>query len=74
MNWTTSRRVWMTSGLDSRDDLQKVLDELVDDAVTLLERRLVRVADELGASRERAPDCELIETSTHITFIMHVPG
>lgn len=50
------------------------MDELVDDAVTLLEGRLVRAADEPGAPGRRAFDDELIESSTHVTFIMHAPG
>lgn len=64
----------MTSGPDSRDGLQRALDDLVDDAVTLLERRFVYGADEQGAAEKRIDDDELIESSTHVTFIMHAPG
>ena len=64
----------MTSGPESRDNFQRVLDELVDDAVTLLEGHLARAAEVPGASEKQAYDDELIESSTHITFIMHVPG
>jgi len=64
----------MTSGPDSQDSFQRALDELVDDAVTLLEGRLVRATDELGASGRRAYDDELIESSTYVTFIVHAPG
>ena len=63
----------MTSGPDSRDGFQRALDDLVDDAVTLLEERLVRAPDERVAER-RTYNGELIESSTHITFIMHAPG
>ncbi len=64
----------MTSGLDSRDGFQRALDDLVDDAVTLLEGRFVHAAGEQGAAEKRTDDGELIESSTHVTFIMHAPG
>ena len=64
----------MTSGSDSRDNFQRVLDELVDDAVTLLEGRLIHASDEPGALGRRTCDDELIESSTHVTFIVHAPG
>ena len=50
------------------------MDDLVDDAVTLLEGRWVRVAEERGVAGKRTYENELIESSTHITFIMHAPG
>lgn len=71
---TTSKRVWMMSGSDSRDGFQRALDDLVDDAVTLLEGRMVHAVDEQGAAEKRIDDGELIESSTHVTFIMHAPG
>jgi HSP20 family molecular chaperone IbpA len=71
---TTSRRIWVTSGPDNRDGFQRALDDLVDDAVTLLEGRLVHVVDERAGAETRTYDDEMIESSTHITFIMHVPG
>ena len=64
----------MTSGPDSRDGFQRALDDLVDDAVTLLEGRLVHATEEQGAAGKRARDDELIESSTHVTLIMHAPG
>jgi HSP20 family molecular chaperone IbpA len=64
----------MMSGPDSRDGFQRALDGLVDDAVTLLERRLVHPVGGLGAPEERTRDNELIESSTQVTLIVHVPG
>jgi HSP20 family molecular chaperone IbpA len=64
----------MTSGPDSLDSFQRALDELVDDAVTLLEGRLVQAGGEPGAAEKPTCDCELIESSTLVTFIMHAPG
>jgi HSP20 family molecular chaperone IbpA len=64
----------MMSGPDSRDNFQRALDELVDDAVTLLEGRLAHATDEPGGLRRRAYDDELIESSTYVTFIVHAPG
>jgi HSP20 family molecular chaperone IbpA len=64
----------MTSGPDSRDGFQRALDDLVDDAVTLLERRLVDAADERRVVADRTFDDELIESSTRITLILHAPG
>lgn len=71
---TTSRRVWVMSGRDNRDGFQRALDDLVDDAVTLLEGRLVHSAYERETAERRTSDNELIESSTHIIFIMHAPG
>jgi len=62
------------SGPDSRDVFQKALDELVDDAVTLLEGRLTHGVGEPGALGRRTYDSELIESSTRVTFLMHAPG
>ena len=64
----------MTSGPDSRDGFQRALDDLVDDAVTLLEGRFAHAADKQGAAEKRTDDGELIESSTHVAFIMHAPG
>lgn len=64
----------MTSGPDSRDNFQRALDELVDDAVTLLEGRLAHATDEPGASGRQTYDDELIESSTYVTLIVHAPG
>ena len=68
------KRVWMTSGRDSWDGFQRALDDLVDDAVMLLEGRLAHAANEQGVAEKRTDDGELIESSTHVTFIMHAPG
>ena len=54
----------MMSGQSSRDGFQRLLDDIVDDAVTLLERR---------ASQEPL-DEELLESSTQYTVIVHFPG
>ena len=70
---TTSKRVLTMSGPDSRDGFQRALDDLVDDAVTLLEERIVHSADERVAEK-RSNNSELIESSTHFTLIMHAPG
>jgi len=64
----------MTNGPDSRDGFQRALDDLVDDAVTLLEGHLVHAADVQRAAGGRTYDSELIESSTHVMFIMHAPG
>ena len=64
----------MTSGPDNRDSFQTALDNLVDDAVTLLEGGRVHAADAEGAVGRHTCDSEMIESSTYITFIMHAPG
>jgi HSP20 family molecular chaperone IbpA len=64
----------MMSGPDSRDGFQRALDDLVDDAVTLLEGRLDHSVYEREVTGKRTYDDELIESSTQISFIMHVPG
>ena len=71
---TIWKRVLTMNGPDSRDGFQRALDDLVDDAVTLLEERMIHAADEQGAAEKRTDNGELIESSTHVTFIMHVPG
>ena len=64
----------MMSGPDSQDGFQRALDDLVDDAVTLLEGRLAHSADERGVAAKRAYGDELIESPTQFVYIMHAPG
>jgi HSP20 family molecular chaperone IbpA len=64
----------MTSGPDSQDGFQRALDDLVDDAVTLLEAHLAHSADERGVAGKRNYDDELIESPTQFAYIMHAPG
>ena len=62
------------NGPDSRDGFQRALDDLVDDAVTLLEGSPVHEANERRDEERRTDDVELIESSTRVTFIVHAPG
>lgn len=63
----------MTSGPDRRDNFQRALDGLVDDALMLLEGRAVQVVND-RTTGVPAPYSELIESPDHFTLIVHAPG
>jgi HSP20 family molecular chaperone IbpA len=63
----------MTSGPDRRDDFQRALDGLVDDAFMLLEGRTVHAVNDQSTGVP-TPNSELIESSDHFTLIVHAPG
>jgi len=64
----------MTSGPSSQDGFQRALDDLVDDAVTLLEGRMTRAVSSQASAWSGSFSEELIEAELKFTYILNVPG
>ena len=64
----------MTTGQNSPDNFIQDLDDLVRDAMILLEGSATDSEHGTRTSEERQRNGELIESSNHLSFILHAPG